>query len=113
MSSYVREIASIDRELKRLRAHIKELTQQRAKAQEHLYAHMTRNRLEEVEGIRVEKVTPKVKVQRKSAKEKKQAALQLFMEVGINDPDTFWEDLQKIQKSQAPPPEEQPQEIEI
>ena len=106
-TAYVREINSIDQELKRLRAHIKELTTQRLRAQTHLHQYMVRHQLDEVEGIKLTKITPKPKTIRKSLKEKKQAALELCLEVGINDPDLFWEQWQKTQK---PPKVEEEQE---
>lgn len=109
MSSYVHEIASIDLELKRLRGVIKELTAQRARATTHLHQYMIRNQLEEVGGIKATKVAPKPKVIRRKPKEKKEDAIRLFMEIGINDPETFWDDFQRTQKP-IKEPEGQPEE---
>lgn len=103
--SYISEIDSITKSLRQYSKSSKELRKQKALAIERLYHWMKNHQLEEYEGYKLEKIAPKPKNLRKKAKEKREDALRLFSEVGINDPEEFWEAFQRTQKP-APPEED-------
>lgn len=103
----VREINSIKEELKRINQRAKLLRTQKKEAESRLYRYMLRNDLEKYEGITLKSIEPKQPRPRKPVKAKKKDALALFYEVGIPDPDSFWEEFQQTQKyvdGEAPPP---------
>ena len=98
-AGYIRQIKSIDDTLKRLNAETKSLRKQKKVSQERLYSWMIKRNVEEYEGFKIEKLAPKPKARRKKEKDKREDALRLFGEVGINDPDAFWESFKATQKA--------------
>ena len=101
--AYIREIESIDEALKRLNTRVKELKAKKQLSRERLYRWMESHHTEEYKGYSARKLAPRPKSVRKRAKEKKADAMRLFSEVGITDPEEFWDALQATQK---PPPKE-------
>jgi seryl-tRNA synthetase len=89
-SSYVSKINSIDEALKRANTHIKTLKTEKKQAQERLYKYMVSKKLEEYEGVTLKKIAPKQKVVRKKENEKKQDAMKLFSDIGVDDPETLY-----------------------
>ena len=98
MSIYVKQLSNIDAAIKRLNAELKKARLKKKIVCEHLHKWMKKNGMEEYEGYKAEKLVPK-KIIRKKPKEKKEAAIQLFSETGIPDPEGFWDQLQNIQKN--------------
>jgi hypothetical protein len=99
MSGYAKEIKSVDTELKRLRAHIKKLNEQKKRAEGRLFQYMERYHLDEYDGLQKAKIKPKEPVKRKKPKEKREAVINLLFSSGIADAETVWEEMQKINKS--------------
>lgn len=103
---YIRQISSIEDALKRHNQQVKDLRQKQRLAKNHLYEWMKSKGLEEYQGYTIKKVAPRPKIPRKKAKDKKEDALRLFSDIGVNDPEEFWEALQRTQKV-APPLEDE------
>ena len=95
---YIRQISSIDEALKRLNGETKQLRKQRAIAKQRLYEWMKARGHEEYHGYRLTKIAPKPKIPKKKAKEKKEDALRLFKDIGVDDPEEFWNAFQNTQK---------------
>ena len=89
-NAYVKEINSLNCEIKRLNAHLKKLRIQKREKQDLLYKYMEKNNLEKYNGITLKSVKPKQKTRRKPESAKKKDALKLFQEVGINNPENFY-----------------------
>lgn len=99
---YVRQIKDIDSALKRMNEQTKTLRSQRNQAKQRLYQWMKARGYEEYEGYNLNKIVPKPKVPRKKAKEKKEDAMKLFKEIGVNDPEELWTAFQNTQKYITP-----------
>lgn len=99
---YVREISSIKAEIKRLAEHTKQLRIQAKKTEAHLYAYMVRNNLEEYEGFKQAKLKPKPKNLRKSKAQKRSEGVTLLHQIGVPDPETFYDDFVATQKPKPP-----------
>lgn len=95
---YVKQLADIDATLKRLNSKTTELRKKKKEVQTHLHTWMVRHNHDKFEGYSVEKIAPKAKPKRKPASKKKQDALVLFQQVGIDDPERFWEEFTRTQK---------------
>jgi len=95
---YVRQIKDIDSALKRLNEQTKGLRLQRSQAKQRLYQWMKARGREEYEGYHIDKIAPKPKAPRKKAKEKKDDALRLFKDIGVDDPEELWSAFQNTQK---------------
>ena len=103
---YVRRLRSISEALDRTNKHARELRAQKNEAKVLLHSWMIARGLEEYEGYKINKLVSK-KVPRKPSKEKKEDAMRLFGEAGIADPEGFWEELQKTQKTTRELPREE------
>ena len=66
---------------------------------------MKSHNIEEVDGVKITKLKPKT-VLRKKPSEKKRDAVELFKEVGIPDPNQFWDELMSTQKPKIQDDEE-------
>lgn len=102
--SYLKEIHSIDAEIKRLNAHIKILRDQKRRTQSNLHRYMTSHELEKVgegkESITLAKCAPpKPRRKAKPKKNKRCDAIDLFREAGIPNPDEFYKQFESTQKS--------------
>jgi len=95
---YIRQISSIDEALKRLNAETKALRTQRTLTKQRLYEWMKSRRLDEYQGYNIDKIVPKPKIPRKKAKEKKEDAMRLFKDIGVDDPEELWVAFQNTQK---------------
>jgi hypothetical protein len=96
--AYARQLVNIESALKRCNESAKNLRNQRLQVKERFYNWMARKELEEYSGYKREKIKPKAKATRKKKDEKRKDAFSLFMEVGIPDPEDFWERFQATQK---------------
>lgn len=96
-TSYVKEIESLKKEIKRLNSHLKSLRQQRKQSEKHLYNYMVANNLESYEGITAKSIKPKA-IQRKPLSQKKSDAIKLFRDSGIEDAEKFWDEFQATQR---------------
>lgn len=98
---YIKEIESIKKELKLLSERRKALTQRKQKLEKGLYDVMRRNQMEIYQGYKKAKLQPKPTstAPRKKKKEKYNDAIRLFTEIGVPDPEGFYEQFQKTQKS--------------
>jgi hypothetical protein len=101
--SYLREINSVSEALSRLNLEVKKLRQKKKTAENHLFTLMDKYGYEEYEGIKKSKIAPKQKIKKKKADEKKADAMKLFTDIGIQDPEDFWD---KFQQTQVIPKEE-------
>jgi hypothetical protein len=101
--AYIRQIHELDAAIKRNIDHGRKLRQQREQVNLRLYNYMQRHHLEEYGGIRIKAVSPKTRMKRKSMKQKKKEAVELFTQIGIPDPDGFWLEFQSTQKNTEPP----------
>ena len=95
--SYAKEINSLNTEIKRLNGKIKSLREQKKKAESNLYHRMQRDSSQKVEGITIKSVTPKERKKRKPISQKKADAIDLFKEIGVPNPEDFWEEFQATQ----------------
>jgi len=95
---YVKQLADLDVTLRRLNSKTTELRKKKKEVQTHLHAWMVRHNHDKYEGYSVAKISPKAKPKRKPAKAKKQDALALFQQVGIDDPERFWDEFTLTQK---------------
>ena len=95
--SYAREINSLNTEIKRLNGKLKSLREQKKKAESNLYYRMQRDGSQKIEGITIKSVTPKERKKRKPISQKKADAIDLFKEIGVTDPEDFWEEFQATQ----------------
>ena len=98
--SYIREIQSLDGEIKRLNSHLKKLREQKKKAQGHLYSYMKRRNLEKCGKYTIKSVTPRPSKPRKPESAKKADAIELFRQVGIPDPAAFFVEFKATQRYQ-------------
>jgi hypothetical protein len=99
--SYCKTIKSINAELLRMTKTKNLLMDEKKKTEEKLYYWMKKNGVEELDGIKIEKIKPKEKVLmvRKKKKEKEDDAIRILMETGIPDPVEVYK---KIQISSKP-----------
>ena len=95
---YVDEIKKLEKEIKRTNEYLKKLRERKKVCESNLYKIMEKNNEEELFGVKINKVKPKEKKIRKKASDKKKDAINLFYEIGIPDPKSFWEEFQKTQK---------------
>ncbi len=98
LESYNKEIESINTEAKRLNDRLKLLRSQKHRIEVYLYDGMVRNNMEKYGKITLKSITPREKKPRKSTKAKRSDAISLFRDVGIHDPEEFWNDFQATQK---------------
>lgn len=99
---YVREIRSIKEELKRISERAKQLKLQQKTTEDHLYNYMVKHRMEEFEGIKVGKIAPKLKAQRRSKAQKRAEGVQLLYQIGVPDPENLYEVFLATQKATKP-----------
>lgn len=86
--SCIREIKSIDEELKRLSIKSKMLRNQKKEKQKILYQYMLKHKLQEYKGVKITKVKPLPK--RKTEKQKKAESIEMFRKAGIPNPEKFY-----------------------
>ena len=95
--AYVREIGSLDTELKRLSVRVKALRCQKKEKQVLLCIYMERNSLEKYGGLTLKSVTARQSRPRKPAAAKKDDAMELFRDAGIDNPSEFWDNFKATQ----------------
>ena len=97
--AYIREINSLDQEIKRLNARLKILRNQKKDKQKLLYKYMIKNKLESYGGKTIASIRPRDTIHRKTEKQKKQEAIILLREAGIEDPESFYNEFKEKLKS--------------
>lgn len=100
---YMCELNTIDIELKRINDHAKNLRLQRTRVLGALYRYMCANNLDKVSygkrDISIKQCTPREKkITAKPKKEKKRDAIELFRDMGIPNPDKFYQEFEETQK---------------
>ena len=90
------EVASIRKEICRLNQCIKSLRQLKSGRESILYDYMESKNIKNIQGITISSVKPRTK--RKTVRDKKRDAYELFEEEGIEDPESFWKKFQRTQK---------------
>lgn len=100
---YIREIKSLRKEIKRLNGNLKVLRDQKTVVEGHLYRYMKKNGIEKIDGITINSIKPREeRLPRKKKSEKKRDAIELFQEIGVNDPEALWLEFQATQRYQNP-----------
>lgn len=94
----IKSLDSVTIDIKRQNKYLKELREQKKKYEVEIVEWMERHGLREYNGIKLEKIKPK-KIVRKKQSEKRADAIRLFEEVGIQDAERLWFDLQKTQRA--------------
>lgn len=94
---YVYEIQSIDKELKRLNQHIRNLREQKKRAETDLYNYMDRHNIEQVEGIKIQKIRPKERKKVKPKKQREQDAINHLRRMGFSFPEKFYKELKSVE----------------
>ena len=101
--SYIREIKSLRKEIKRLNGSLKVLRDQKTVVEGHLYRYMKKNGIEKIDGITINSIKPREeRLPRKKKSEKKRDAIELFQEIGVSDPEQLWLEFQATQRYQNP-----------
>ena len=109
--AYVSELKIIEGEMKRMNAHLKNLRERKKEVSAHLYSYMNERGMEQYGGFSLSKVKPKNARRRKKESEKKEAAIQLFRQAGISNPENFYGQFKESQSYTADgyvPPKRQP-----
>ena len=96
--AYVKEIKSLTSEIKRSDDRIKGLKEQRKSKQKLLFKYMDEHELEKYEGITINSIRPKDSIKRKSEKEKRKDAIDLFRQIGIENPEEFYLEFKNTQR---------------
>jgi hypothetical protein len=98
--AYIKEIRSIDNEIKRLATHTKGLREQRAKNMNSLYIYMSNNKIDKIgEGkgaITIKQCGPRDnKKKMKPKKQRREDSIEKLRERGIPDPESFYEEYER------------------
>lgn len=99
MSAHALRIKGLDAEIKRISSRLKAAREERKKHVDRLYQYMTKYGLDNVEGIPIKKVEPKIPKPRKKKAEKREDAIAFLMNAGIADPDGFLEEFEATQRA--------------
>lgn len=97
MADHARRIQKIDAEIKRLQARIKELRGEREKAAVMVVKAMDRTGVDEIEGVKRARVTPKQRAPLKPKKARDRDALALLSQIGVPNPERTWANLRATQ----------------
>lgn len=98
---YVAKVKSLDKAVKEKNTQLKKLREQRETANLHLYNWMVRNQVQEYEGIKISRITPKKKRPRKKLAEKKQETIGVLADLGVENPEYAWEKIHNLSKRSA------------
>jgi hypothetical protein len=96
--SLLRDLAQVNQALGRARETVKSLTETKKRLEANIYVYLRDHQMNEINGIKVEKVAPKKRPPRKKLAAKKADAIRLFEATGIPEPASFWEEFQATQK---------------
>lgn len=99
--AYVREISSLDNEIKRLNGKLRTLRDQKKTKQDLLYKYMIKNRIEKYNGITAKSIRPREHRPRKPESEKKSDAIDLFTQIGVENPEELYKEFKLTQKYQS------------
>ena len=98
MSVYVDEINNIENEMKRVRKHLKQLRELKKKPTQALHQYMVANNFQIYKGIKIEKISPPLKIPNKTPTQKKHDALEFFRNAGGGNPEQFYQQYILTQK---------------
>lgn len=110
--AYVREINSIDQELKRTNTRLKALRKQKKDKQVLLYKYMIKNNLDSYKGKTLASVRPRDHYNRKTETQKKQESIILFRDAGIENPEEFYVEYKEKLKGKPTEGEEKETPVE-
>jgi hypothetical protein len=103
LKSHTHQLSKINDEIRRLNTQVKTLRELRKIEEIRLYQTMKTYNIDKFEGYSKanleKKCEPKENIKKRTAKEKKIEAINLFRKVGIPDPDSFWLEYKKTQKT--------------
>lgn len=99
--AYVREISSLDDEIKRLNGKLRTLREQKKTKQDLLYKYMMKNRIEKYSGITAKSIRPREQRPRKPESQKKSDAIDLFTQIGVENPEELYKEFKLTQKYQT------------
>ncbi len=94
---YIKELNSLKAEIKRLNDEMKKLRIEKKSTERRLYEWMKIYGHTTYENYRLELVKPKTNIPRKKKNDKIRDALVLFRNIGIPDPEEFYEEFKKTQ----------------
>lgn len=97
-TSYANALKSVNSELKRLKDEAKRLKVEKVNTERRLYRWLKANNETSFEGFTLEKLKPKAPVKRKKKADKINDGIALLREIGVPDPETFYEEFLKTQK---------------
>lgn len=96
----VNTIKRIDETLSRMNVEIKRLKEDKIKYQKELYRYMEARGITELAGIKIDKIKPKIpkiRAKKKKKKDRIKDALELCRDVGIPNPQEFYDAFLKTQ----------------
>ena len=93
------EWRTLNNQIKDLETKLKLLKSTQKKKMEELYTIMSQNEIEEYFELKKEQVKPKERKKPLTAKKKKEALIQYFAKLGINEPEKFIQDIKNIEKN--------------
>jgi len=96
--SYIQEMDSIAKELKRMNNRAKILREQKKAAQLRLYNYMKSNKIDRYGDITIQSITPKPKKTRKPKSQQKEEAIVLFSQAGARNPEELYQHFLSIRK---------------
>lgn len=98
--SYISEIQSISAEITRLNGELRNLREQKLKAQNHLLHRLKEMKVDEYKGYKISKLTPKERTKPKKKKEKLRDGIAYLRELGAPDPESAYMAIMSTQKPQ-------------
>jgi len=90
---YVSEIKSITKQISWYNKNIKDLRLKRLEAQNHLYDYMIDHSVVQIENIKIENVTPKITLKRKTAKQKREDGIRKLRGIGVPEPEKIYAEI--------------------
>lgn len=96
---FTSELRKVEGELKHYNAKVNALRKSKTNLKLQLYNYMEKHNLQELEGYTLTELKPKEKKMRKSkisTTQKKQNAISLFKNVGIINPEKFYEEFKNV-----------------
>lgn len=100
MTSYVSQIESISKELKRMNTEAKKLREKKKNTEAKLYEYMVKKNLLELGGIKLKKLEPKPKVKRLKKKEKDRMTVDAFRKIGVPDPEGLLKQIRQAERGE-------------
>lgn len=102
MQSLINEIRSIDADLRRIALDGKRMRARKKAVEKQLSEAMKLYKITEYEGFKLAKVDPALAPKRKKESEKREAAMEILKDAGVENPDMMWKKLKTVGKSTLP-----------